>query len=187
VLLLDEIEKAHPDLFAILLQVMDHATLTDNHGRKADFRHVVLIMTTNAGTRDLSQRRLGFAEPGVGSSGRGVLEKLFTPEFRNRLDAIVNFAPLDRPEILKVVDKFLRELQTLLEEKRVRLEVSDEARAWLAEKGYDPSYGARPMARIVEEHLKKPLADAILFGPLSKGGQAHVGLKDGILNLNYDD
>jgi len=177
VLLLDEIEKGHPDLFAILLQVMDHATLTDNHGRKADFRHVVLIMTTNAGARDLSARKVGFAEAGGARSAKGAIEKLFTPEFRNRLDAIVTFAPLGKPEILKVVDKNLQELQLLLDEKNVVLEVSKEAKEWLATKGYDPAYGARPMARVIEEHLKKPLADAMLFGKLQKGGKAKVACK----------
>jgi ATP-dependent Clp protease ATP-binding subunit ClpA len=177
VVLLDEIEKAHPDLFAILLQVMDHATLTDNHGRHADFRNATLILTTNAGARGLSQRRVGFSEPGSGGSARGAIEKAFSPEFRNRLDAIVTFAPLGRPEILKVVDKNLQELQGLLMEKDVTLEVSKEARAWLAGKGYDPAFGARPMARVIEEHLKRPLADLILFGSLQKGGKAKVTLK----------
>jgi ATP-dependent Clp protease ATP-binding subunit ClpA len=174
VLLLDEIEKAHPDLFAILLQVMDHATLTDNHGRKADFRHVVLILTTNAGARSLSARQVGFSGAGPATSARGAIEKAFTPEFRNRLDAIVTFAPLGRPEILKVVDKNLKELQAMLEEKNVALQVSQPAREWLAEKGYEPAFGARPMARVVEQQLKKPLADAILFGELKNGGMAKV-------------
>jgi ATP-dependent Clp protease ATP-binding subunit ClpA len=178
VLLLDEIEKAHPDLFAILLQVMDHATLTDNHGRKADFRHVVLILTTNAGARELSARKVGFAEAGQGVSSRGALEKAFSPEFRNRLDAIVHFGALGRAEILKVVDKNLQELQTLLDEKGVVLEVAKDAREWLAEKGYDPAFGARPMARLIEDRLKKPLADAILFGKLQKGGKVRV-VRDG--------
>ena len=177
VLLLDEIEKAHPDLFAILLQVMDHATLTDNHGRKADFRHVILIMTTNAGARDLSARKVGFAEAGQGASSRGAIEKAFSPEFRNRLDAIVHFAPLGRAEILQVVDKNLKALQTLLDEKGVVLDVAPEAREWLADKGYDPAFGARPMARLIEDRLKKPLADAILFGRLQKGGRARVERK----------
>jgi ATP-dependent Clp protease ATP-binding subunit ClpA len=177
VLLLDEIEKAHPDLFAILLQVMDHATLTDNHGRKADFRHVVLILTTNAGARSLSARRVGFSGSEAGTSARGAIEKAFTPEFRNRLDAIIQFAPLGRAEILKVVDKNLKELQALLDEKEVTLQVSGPAREWLAEKGYEPAFGARPMARVVERHLKKPLADLILFGPLKDGGTARVERK----------
>ncbi|BDU73947.1 ATP-dependent Clp protease ATP-binding subunit ClpA [Mesoterricola silvestris] len=177
VVLLDEIEKAHPDIYAILLQVMDHATLTDNHGRKADFRHVALILTTNAGARNLSQRKVGFADAGTGGSARGALEKAFSPEFRNRLDAIVTFGPLGKPEILKVVDKNLKELQALLDEKNVVLEVSRSAREWLAEKGYDPAFGARPMARVVEEHLKKALASEILFGALQEGGTAKVERK----------
>jgi ATP-dependent Clp protease ATP-binding subunit ClpA len=174
VLLLDEIEKAHPDIYAILLQVMDHATLTDSHGRKGDFRHVCLILTTNAGARNLSQRKVGFAEAGLGTSSRGAIEKAFTPEFRNRLDAIVPFSPLGRAEILKVVDKNLKELQALLVDKNVVLDVSKEAKAWLGDKGYDPAFGARPMARLVEEQIKKPLADLILFGALQKGGKAKV-------------
>jgi len=181
VLLLDEIEKAHPDIYAILLQVMDHATLTDNHGRKADFRHVVLILTTNAGARTLSARRVGFSSSGPVTSARGAIEKAFTPEFRNRLDAIVTFAALGRPEILKVVDKNLKELEAMLGEKGVTLHVSLPAREWLADKGYDPAFGARPMARVVELHLKKPLADALLFGALKEGGTAKVERKgDGL-------
>jgi ATP-dependent Clp protease ATP-binding subunit ClpA len=185
VLLLDEIEKAHPDLFAILLQVMDHATLTDNHGRKADFRHVVVILTTNAGARNLSARQVGFAGSGPATSARGAIEKAFTPEFRNRLDAIIQFQSLGKAEILKVVDKNLAELQALLDEKRVTVEVSRPAREWLAEKGYEPAFGARPMARLVENQLKKPLADAILFGPLAEGGRAVVDLFKGDLRLRY--
>jgi ATP-dependent Clp protease ATP-binding subunit ClpA len=181
VLLLDEIEKAHPDIYAILLQVMDHATLTDNHGRKADFRHVALILTTNAGARNLSARRVGFSSAGPVTSARGAIEKAFTPEFRNRLDAIVTFAALGRPEILKVVDKNLKELEAMLAEKNVALQVSQPAREWLADKGYEPAFGARPMARMVEQHLKKPLADAILFGALKDGGTAKVERKgDGL-------
>ena len=173
VLLLDEIEKAHPDLFAILLQVMDHATLTDHHGRPADFRHVILVMTTNAGARDLSSRKVGFADAGSGSA-RGALEKTFTPEFRNRLDAMLTFAPLGKPEILMVVDKQLDELRQQLVEKKVTLAISEEAREWLAAKGYDPAFGARPMARLIEEQLKRPLAQAMLFGKLGDGGTAKV-------------
>jgi ATP-dependent Clp protease ATP-binding subunit ClpA len=181
VVLLDEIEKAHPDIYAILLQVMDHATLTDNHGRKADFRHIALILTTNAGAKTQSARRVGFSDPGAPVSARGAIEKAFSPEFRNRLDAIVTFAPLGRPEILKVVDKNLKELQAMLAEKGVTLHVSQPAREWLADKGYEPAFGARPMARVVEQHLKKPLADAILFGALKDGGIAKVERKgDGV-------
>ncbi len=183
VLLLDEIEKAHPDLFAILLQVMDHATLTDSHGRSADFRHVVLVLTTNAGARDLSVRRVGFAEAGPGGSARGALEKAFSPEFRNRLDAILQFRPLGEPEILKVVDRNLRELQDLLEPKGVRLTVDEAARKWLARKGFDPAFGARPLARVIEQHLKRPLADALLFGRLAKGGRVKAVLDGEDLRL----
>ncbi len=185
VLLLDEIEKAHPDLFAILLQVMDHASLTDSHGRSADFRHVVLVLTTNVGARDLSARRVGFADAaaGAGVSARGVLEKAFSPEFRNRLDATLQFKPLGESEILKVVDKNLRELQALLDEKRVVLKVDEAARQWLARKGFDPAFGARPMARVIEQHLKKPLADAILFGRLADGGRARATVEGEDLKL----
>jgi ATP-dependent Clp protease ATP-binding subunit ClpA len=183
VLLLDEIEKAHADLFAILLQVMDHATLTDPHGRKADFRHVALILTTNAGSSSVSQRRLGFAESGSGRSARGAIEKTFSPEFRNRLDAILYFKPLGRAEILRVVDKFAAELQTLLNEKGAKLVLSAAARNWLAEKGFDPDLGARPMARVFEENIKRALADEILFGRLKNGGTAKFDAKQGKLEL----
>ncbi|MSO29887.1 MAG: ATP-dependent Clp protease ATP-binding subunit ClpA [Acidobacteria bacterium] len=174
VLLLDEIEKAHPDMFSILLQVMDHATLTDSHGRKADFRHVILIMTTNAGARDLSDRRMGFAESGTGGSQRGALERMFTPEFRNRLDAIVNFNALGALEIEKVVDKQIDELRAMVAAKHVTLELDPAARAWLALKGFDRAFGARPMARLIERVIKKPLSEALLFGALSDGGAARI-------------
>jgi len=174
VLLLDEIEKAHPDMFAILLQVMDHATLTDSHGRKADFRHVILIMTTNAGARDLSDRKLGFADAGKGGSSRGALEKMFTPEFRNRLDAIVNFAALGTGEIEKVVDKQIDEVRTMVAAKKVTIELDPAARAWLAVKGFDRAFGARPMARLIERVVKKPLSELLLFGSLTDGGNVRV-------------
>ncbi|MBI2189041.1 MAG: ATP-dependent Clp protease ATP-binding subunit ClpA [Acidobacteria bacterium] len=174
VLLLDEIEKAHPDMYSILLQVMDHATLTDSHGRKADFRHVVLIMTTNVGARDLSDRRLGFGEPGVGASSRGALERAFTPEFRNRLDAVVHFNALGTPEIERVVDKQIDELRTLLAPRGVTIELDADARAWLAAKGFDRAFGARPMARLIERAVKKPLSDALLFGSLADGGTVRI-------------
>jgi ATP-dependent Clp protease ATP-binding subunit ClpA len=174
VLLLDEIEKAHPDMFAILLQVMDHATLTDSHGRKADFRHVILIMTTNAGARDLSDRKLGFADAGKGGSSRGALEKMFTPEFRNRLDAIVNFAALGTGEIEKVVDKQIDEVRTMVAAKKVTIELDPAARAWLAVKGFDRAFGARPMARLIERVVKKPLSELLLFGSLVDGGAVRV-------------
>jgi len=183
VLLLDEIEKAHPDMFSILLQVMDHATLTDSHGRKADFRHVVLIMTTNAGARDLSDRRLGFAETGQGGSSRGALERMFTPEFRNRLDATVNFAALGTPEIEKVVDKQIDEVRAMVAPKGVTIELEPSARAWLAAKGFDRAFGARPMARLVERVVKKPLSEMLLFGPLANGGSVRVTVDGDELKL----
>src|SRR5207244_951761 len=174
VLLLDEIEKAHPDLFSILLQVMDHATLTDSHGRKADFRHVILIMTTNAGARDLSDRRLGFAESGKGGSSRGALERAFTPEFRNRLDATVNFNALGTTEIERVVDKQIDEVRGMVAPKGVAIELDPAARSWLAAKGFDRAFGARPMARLIERVVKKPLSEMMLFGDLANGGIARI-------------
>jgi ATP-dependent Clp protease ATP-binding subunit ClpA len=178
VLLLDEIEKAHPDMFSILLQVMDHATLTDSHGRKADFRHVILIMTTNAGARDLSDRHMGFGETGKGGSARGALERMFTPEFRNRLDAIVTFNALGTAEIERVVDKQLDELRVMVAPKGVTIDVDAAARAWLAAKGFDRAFGARPMARLIERVVKKPLSEALLFGSLGSGGTAQVVVED---------
>jgi ATP-dependent Clp protease ATP-binding subunit ClpA len=169
VLLLDEIEKAHRDLFDILLQVMDHATLTDNHGREADFRHVTLIMTSNAGARDLAKAAIGFS--GSRKSGMPEVERLFSPEFRNRLDEIVTFAPLT-PEVMgRVVDKFVAQLQAKLKERKVELELTPAARAFLAEKGYDPDFGARPMARTVQTELEDKLSDELLFGRLARGGR----------------
>jgi ATP-dependent Clp protease ATP-binding subunit ClpA len=178
VLLLDEIEKAHPDLFAILLQVMDHATLTDTHGRKADFRHVILIMTTNAGARDLSGRKLGFGDPGVGSKSTGILERVFSPEFRNRLDATVHFLPLGPADIGLVVDKHVDELRALVQDRRISIDLTPEARAWLAEKGFDRAFGARPMARLIERTIKKPLSEMLLFGNVEPGSAVRVTRKD---------
>ena len=174
VLLLDEIEKAHPDMYSILLQVMDHATLTDSHGRKADFRHVILIMTTNVGARDLSDRRLGFGETGVGGSSRGAMERAFTPEFRNRLDAIVNFNALGTPEIEKVVDKQIDELRAMVAPKGVTIALDPAARTWLAVKGFDRAFGARPMARLIERAIKKPLSEMLLFGTLASGNTVRI-------------
>ena len=182
VLLLDEIEKAHADLFDILLQVMDHATLTDNQGREADFRHVTLIMTSNAGARELSAQAIGFVG-GKRGDGRKEIERLFSPEFRNRLDEIVSFAPL-APEVMgRVVDKFVREVEEQLRERRIVLELAPEARAWLAEKGYDADFGARPLARVIQTELKDRLADDVLFGPLAKGGRVRVGVAGGALHF----
>nr|WP_153865932.1 MULTISPECIES: ATP-dependent Clp protease ATP-binding subunit ClpA [Myxococcaceae] len=175
VLVLDEIEKAHPDLFNILLQVMDHATLTDNNGRKADFRNIVLILTTNAGASDMATSALGFGAgvPGMDASrAKKAIERTFTPEFRNRLDGWILFNGLPPEVILKVVDKEVKLLKNLLAEKRVQLELTPAARGWLAEHGYDPAFGARPMARLVDNSLKKPLAEALLFGDLKDGGVA---------------
>ena len=174
VVLLDEIEKAHPEVFNLLLQVMDHGTLTDNNGRKADFRNVIVVMTTNAGAESISKRSIGFSVQDNSTDAMEAINKLFTPEFRNRLDAVVPFEPLSQEVILTVVDKFLTALQTQLDEKQVQLQVDDAAREWLVEEGYDPNMGARPMERVIQEHIKKPLADMVLFGALSKGGTAKV-------------
>jgi len=187
VLLLDEVEKAHPDVFNLLLQVMDHGTLTDTNGRQVDFRNVILVMTTNAGAQSVSRRSMGFTEQDHASDGMQELRRIFTPEFRNRLDAIIQFHSLDPRTVTHVVDKFLIELEAQLEEKRVHLAVDDEVRAWLAERGYDPLMGARPMARVIQEHLKKPLAEEVLFGALSGGGEVHVVVEDGELKLEFAD
>lgn len=178
VVLLDEIEKAHPEVFNLLLQVMDHGTLTDNNGRKADFRNVILVMTSNAGAEILAKRTIGFSTQDNSTDGMEVINKTFTPEFRNRLDAVIQFGQLDEKVIFNVVDKFLVELQAQLDSKSVLLNVSDEARGWLASKGYDRQMGARPMARVIQEHLKKPLADMILFGDLNEGGNVLVKLDE---------
>lgn len=178
VLLLDEIEKAHPDVFNLLLQMMDHGTLTDNNGRKADFRNVVIVMTTNAGAQEMSRASIGFSSQDHSTDGMEAIKRLFTPEFRNRLDSIIQFKPLDSRTIVNVVDKFIIELESQLEEKRVFMHIDNEARAWLAEHGYDPKMGARPMARVIQENIKRPLADELLFGRLSKGGHFTVRLKD---------
>jgi ATP-dependent Clp protease ATP-binding subunit ClpA len=176
VLLLDEVEKAHPDVFNLLLQVMDHGTLTDNNGRKADFRHVVIVMTTNAGAADMSRAPMGFVAQDNAPDGMEAVRRLFAPEFRNRLDAIVQFGPLDEQTIQRVVDKLLLEVEAQLEQKGVALHVEDDARGWIAKRGYDPKMGARPMARVIQEHIKRPLAEELLFGRLEKGGHAFVGL-----------
>ncbi|MBT5007173.1 MAG: ATP-dependent Clp protease ATP-binding subunit ClpA [Halieaceae bacterium] len=177
VVLLDEIEKAHPEVFNLLLQVMDHGTLTDNNGRKADFRNVIVIMTTNAGAESISRRTIGFTSQDHSTDGMEAINRMFTPEFRNRLDSIVQFDPLGEDVILTVVDKFLTELQGQLDEKRVTIDVDEDARLWLVEKGYDKNMGARPMERVIQEYIKKPLAEMVLFGGLSQsGGTALVRL-----------
>ena len=186
VLLLDEIEKAHPDVFNLLLQVMDHGMLTDNNGRKTDFRNVILVMTTNAGAEQMARSSIGFTEQNHRSDGSEAIKKLFTPEFRNRLDAIINFRDLDKSTIAHVVDKFILELEMQLADKKVAITIDESARLWLAEHGYDPAMGARPMARVIQENIKKPLADEILFGKLARGGEVSVTEKDGELVLDFD-
>ena len=186
VVLLDEIEKAHPEVYNLLLQVMDHGTLTDNNGRKADFRNVTLVMTTNAGVQETIRKSIGFQQQDHTQDALAEINKVFSPEFRNRLDSIVWFNHLDMTVIAKVVDKFLVELQAQLDDKRVTLDVSDEARTLLAEKGYDKSMGARPMSRVVTELIKRPLADEILFGVLERGGIAHIDVKDGEINIDCE-
>lgn len=184
VLLLDEIEKAHPDVFNLLLQVMDHGTLTDNNGRKADFRHVVLVMTSNAGAQEMSKSAIGFTPQQMHQSdGMEALKKAFSPEFRNRLDGIIQFKPLTPDAILRVADKSVLELEMLLQDKHVTIEIDNAARDWLAEHGYDVQMGARPMARLVQEKIKRPLADELLFGKLSEGGHVRVTLKDNELAI----
>ena len=185
VVLLDEVEKAHPEVFNLLLQVMDHGTLTDNNGRKADFRNIILVMTSNAGAESLSRSSIGFTKQDHSSDGMEAIKKSFTPEFRNRLDAIIQFKPLPMSVVVTVVDKFLVELQTQVDDKGVTLEVTEEARIWLAEKGYDETMGARPMARVIDDLIKKPLAEQILFGDLEQGGELHVDVKDGELALEF--
>ncbi len=177
VLLLDEIEKAHPDVFNLLLQVMDHGTLTDNNGRKADFRHVIIVMTTNAGAADMARTPIGFMPGDNTTDGMEAIKKLFTPEFRNRLDAIIQFGGLDERTIERVVEKLLVEIETQLEGKRVSLQLDDAARRWIAKTGYDPKMGARPMARVIQEHIKRPLAEELLFGKLIEGGLVRVSVK----------
>ena len=174
VVLLDEIEKAHPEVFNLLLQVMDHGTLTDNNGRKADFRNVVLVMTTNAGAQEMSRASIGFTQQDHSSDGMAIIKKQFSPEFRNRLDSIIQFSPLDTHSIVRVVDKLVVELEGKLGGSNVTLELDDAARDWIAERGYDPKMGARPMARIIQEHIKRPLAEELLFGSLSDGGHVRI-------------
>jgi ATP-dependent Clp protease ATP-binding subunit ClpA len=186
VLLLDEIEKAHPDVFNLLLQVMDHGTLTDNNGRKADFRNIILIMTTNAGATEGGRASIGFTQQDHSSDSMKVIERAFSPEFRNRLDTVVQFAPLSIDIIGQVVDKFMFELETQLAEKRVSVVLEPEARQWLAEHGFDPQMGARPMSRVIQEKIKKRLAEDILFGKLSQGGIVRIGVESGELAFTVE-
>jgi ATP-dependent Clp protease ATP-binding subunit ClpA len=198
VVLLDEIEKAHPDIYNILLQVMDHAALTDNTGRKADFRNVVLILTSNAGSREMSAASIGFAEGGSGDAhderlrkaaavkSKAAIEKVFSPEFRNRLDAIVTFRTLSASVMEQIVDKFVLQLEQQLAERHVAITLTDEARAWLARKGYDPVFGARPLGRVVQKEVRDPLTDQILFGALEQGGTVTIGVADNALTFAYE-
>lgn len=200
VVLLDEIEKAHPDIYNVLLQVMDHATLTDNAGRKADFRNVVLILTSNAGSREMSTSSIGFGDVAkatkvdqdealyraAASKSKAAIERVFSPEFRNRLDAIVTFGRLS-PEVMEtIVEKFILQLEAQLAERHVAITLSPEARAWLATKGYDPVYGARPLARVVQREVRDPLTDELLFGQLEHGGTVLIGLADNALTFTYE-
>ena len=178
VLLLDEIEKAHPDVFNLLLQVMDHGTLTDNNGRKADFRHVIIVMTTNAGALEMARPSIGFTHADNASDGLEAIRRIFTPEFRNRLDAVIQFAALDPPTIERVVDKLIVEVEMQLEQKGVTITLDDAARRWIAKEGYDPKMGARPMARTIQEHIKRPLAEELLFGRLAGGGHVRVSVSE---------
>ena len=187
VVLLDEIEKAHPEVFNLLLQVMDHGTLTDNNGRKADFRNVILVMTTNAGAEEMSRASIGFTQQDHSSDGMAIIKKQFSPEFRNRLDTIIQFASLDLESIKRVVDKLVVELEAKLGNNNVTLELDDEAREWIAERGYDPKMGARPMARLIQEQIKRPLAEELLFGSLADGGHVKIAVgPDGELQLNSE-
>ncbi|WP_108786648.1 ATP-dependent Clp protease ATP-binding subunit ClpA [Falsiruegeria mediterranea] len=186
VLLLDEIEKAHPDVFNILLQVMDHGELTDHNGRTVNFRNVVLIMTSNAGAQEQAKAAIGFARDRREGEDTAAIERTFTPEFRNRLDAVISFAPLPKEVILQVVEKFVLQLEAQLMDRNVSIELTRPAAAWLADKGYDDKMGARPLGRVIQEHIKKPLAEELLFGKLAKGGVVRVGVKDGELDLQID-
>ena len=178
VLLLDEIEKAHPDIFNILLQVMDHGTLTDNNGRKADFRNVIIVMTTNAGAESLQKRSMGFTESKQAGDEMADIKRMFTPEFRNRLDSIISFKALDEDIILRVVDKFLMQLEEQLHEKKVEAVFTEDLRKFLAKKGFDPLMGARPMSRLIQDMIRKGLADELLFGKLVSGGRVTVDIDD---------
>jgi ATP-dependent Clp protease ATP-binding subunit ClpA len=186
VLLLDEMEKAHPDVYNILLQVMDHGKLTDHNGRQVDFRNVILIMTSNAGASDMAKAAIGFGRERRTGEDTAAIERTFTPEFRNRLDAVISFAPLARSTIMKVVEKFVLQLEAQLMDRNVTFELTDEAAAWLGEKGYDDKMGARPLARVIQEHVKKPLAEELLFGRLTKGGVVRVILRDDKIELQVE-
>jgi ATP-dependent Clp protease ATP-binding subunit ClpA len=185
VLLLDEIEKAHPDVFNILLQIMDYGRLTDHNGKTVDFRNVVLIMTTNAGASDLAKPAMGFARESRSGEDTDAINRTFTPEFRNRLDSIIPFASLTPEVVAKVVDKFVMQLEEQLVDRNVVIELTPAARKWLVERGYDQSFGARPLGRVIQEHIKKPLAEELLFGELAKGGVVKVDIADDKPTFRY--
>jgi ATP-dependent Clp protease ATP-binding subunit ClpA len=185
VLLLDEIEKAHPDLFNVLLQVMDHGKLTDHNGKIVDFRNVILIMTTNAGAADLAKPAMGFGSTVRMGDDQEAINRMFTPEFRNRLDATISFKSLGQDVVGRVVDKFIMQLEEQLADRAVVIELDEPARRWLAEKGYDPQFGARPLGRVIQENVKKPLAEELLFGKLTGGGTVRVTLKDDKLAFSF--
>jgi ATP-dependent Clp protease ATP-binding subunit ClpA len=187
VLLLDEIEKAHPDVYNILLQVMDHGKLTDHNGRTVDFRNVVVIMTSNAGAQEQAKEAIGFGRDRREGEDTAAIERMFTPEFRNRLDAVISFAPLPREVIFQVVEKFVLQLEAQLLDRGVTIELTPEAAAWLGDKGYDDKMGARPLGRVIQEHIKKPLAEELLFGKLAKGGLVRVTVKDGAIDLQVQE
>jgi len=187
VLLMDEIEKAHEDLFNILLQVLDHATLTDNNGKKADFRNVIILMTSNAGSREMSAQTIGFGDPKKDSEFKGqkAIEKIFSPEFRNRLDDIITFKPLNLAIMERIVDKFVKELNDQLIAKKASVSLSSEARQWMARKGHDPQYGARPLTRLMQTRIKDHLSNEILFGNLENGGQVFIDVAEDKLVFNF--
>jgi ATP-dependent Clp protease ATP-binding subunit ClpA len=187
VLLLDEIEKAHPDMFNILLQVLDHATLTDNSGKQADFRNVIIMMTSNAGTREMSIQSIGFGDKKYDTEdkGRKAVEKFFSPEFRNRLDGIIHFNPLTEEIMKMVVDKFIKELREQLVAKKISISLSSEARTWLAQNGHEPRFGARPLTRLIQTEIKDILSDEILFGSLESGGDVFIDLENDELTFEY--
>jgi ATP-dependent Clp protease ATP-binding subunit ClpA len=187
VLLLDEIEKAHPDVYNILLQVMDHGKLTDHNGRQVDFRNVILILTTNAGAQEQARAAIGFGRERRTGEDTAAIERLFTPEFRNRLDAVISFAPLAKDTIMQVVEKFVLQLEAQLLDRNVHIELTPEAAAWLGDKGYDDKMGARPLARVIQEHIKKPLAEELLFGKLVKGGVVRVAVKGEGIELQVQE
>ena len=187
VLLLDEIEKAHPDVYNILLQVMDHGQLTDHNGRTTDFRNVILIMTSNAGAAEQAKEAIGFGRDRREGEDTAAIERTFTPEFRNRLDAVISFRPLPKETILQVVEKFVLQLEAQLMDRNVSIELLPKAAEWLAERGYDDKMGARPLGRVIQEHIKKPLAEELLFGKLAKGGLVRVAVKDGEIDLQVEE